>query len=213
MAELLQLGHQRKNSCKSTSLNVMRKKYVSVCRDACVCTRVRVHGHTHTWERARMKTIYHRQEKENPHQDLGATVWRDHNTPGGWKIRSHSSALTFTCLIWKKSFQLTLLFSDWSSRRIAEPVWDFNDKATWKCFVNTCTNIHGHYCPFVPVLRRATFVGANVPTKGNLFRSQAAFSNGRRDVDNFPERQCFFISLLVRKQKSKIFLPPFCFSK
>ena len=49
-----------------------------------------------------------------------------------------------------------------------------------------------------------------MPHKWNLFPSQPAFSTERRDVDSFPERQCFLISLLFPKQKSKN-LPPLLF--
>lgn len=179
-----------------------------------VSVRVCVCSCMHLWKRARMKTIHHRTGEVVLTPRFSGDGVKGHNAatgPGAGRQDlvpqlCHSSASSGTCL------SHTVFYSP--NGALTGPVWDLSNKEMWKCFGNICTNINGHYYPFIPMPRRATFDWANVPHKWHLFWSQAAFRNRRRDANNFPERQwCFFFnfSIISKTIKAKLFPSPFVF--
>lgn len=171
----------------------------------CVCTRV--HVHTHIWERARIKTNTGQEKVPTP--GFGGDCMKGHNVATGlWAGRADLTA--GLCLILKKSFQLSLLFSEWSSHWTGMRLKQKRDaKVFWK-------HLYKYKWALLPVYSSAVqrdFCLSNMPHEWNLFQSKAAFDKGRRDANNFAERQWFLISLLFSKQKKQKFSPTFCFSK
>lgn len=182
----------------------MHGRVWSMCMWMSVCVHMCGSVHMRLWKKTWVKGILHRAEGTLPHLEPGAAAWKVVILRQNERLEG---LVGLAAQLWIKSFQLSFPFL----RKDTLQGWcEIKQQRSENVFGNVCPNIKGHHSPWLRNGKSNCYLQQHA-SQWNPLPAQLAFSKGRRDVDNFPESQCFLISQLFPKQQKSN--PSFCFPK
>lgn len=178
------------------------------CTDACRYACAHAHAHTciHEKELAWIPPTLG-QEKERPHQDVWTTVWRVAMLSHAWGLKDWVSQLSSDILHLEHSIS-TLLFSEWSPHRTGVRR---EQQKSRESVSDTRATQRGVTTPLFQCQRQWLFEPMSL-TSG-VYSITGRFQQRKEGCGQCSKEAMLFNSVLFPKQKSKIFPPPFCFSK